>query len=108
MKSNEEPKKTFEKFKSDNYSNGEMFNILFRGDFRNVKQYVDNIVQQVHVQAPSPETEIEQLTKSLQTKFSKNEEYYGDYKAVIFIGRSFFIRKQHFYYGVTFGSTILI
>jgi hypothetical protein len=81
MKNNEEPKKTFGKFQSDNYSSEDMFNIDFGGDFHNVKQYVDNIVQQVHVQAPSPETEIEQLIKSLQTNrllLNKYREVFED------------------------------
>ena len=67
MKTYEEPKKTLENLQSDNYSRGDMSNIDFGGDFHNVKHYVDSIVQQVHVQAPSPETDIEQLIKSLQT-----------------------------------------
>ena len=67
MKSNEEPKRSFGKFQSDNYSSGDMFNGDFGGNFHKVKQYVDNIMQQVHVQAPSPETDIEQLIKSLRT-----------------------------------------
>ena len=81
MKNNEEPKKTFGKFQSDNYSNGDMFNIDFGGNFHNVKQYVGNIVQQVHVQPPSPETEIEQLIKSLQTNrllLNKYREVFED------------------------------
>ena len=67
MKTNEEPKKTLEKFQSNNYLRGDMSNIDFGGDFHNVKQYVDSMVEQVHVQAPSPETDIEKLIKSLQT-----------------------------------------
>jgi hypothetical protein len=67
MKRSEEPKKTFGKIQSDNHSSGDMSNIDFGGDFHHVKQYVDNIVKQVHVQTPSPETDIEQLIKSLQT-----------------------------------------
>jgi len=81
MKSNEEPKKTVVKFQSDNYSSGDMFNGDFGGDFHKVKQYVDNIMQQVHVQAPSPETEIEQLIKSLQTNrllLNKYREVFED------------------------------
>ena len=67
MKSNKEPKKTFEKFQSDNYVSGDVSKIELSNDLKNVKQYVDSIVQQVHVQAPSPETDIEQLIKSLKT-----------------------------------------
>lgn len=81
MKSNEEPKKIFGKLQSGNYSSGDMFNIDFGGDFHDIKQYVDNIVQQVHVQAPSPETEIEQLIKSLQTNrllLNKYREVFED------------------------------
>jgi len=81
MKINDEPKKTFGKVQSDNYSSGDMFNIDFDGDIHNVKQYVDNIVQQVHVQSPSPETEIEHLIKSLQTNrllLNKHREVFED------------------------------
>ena len=81
MKSNEEPKKSFEKFQSDSYLNGDISNIDFGNDFNHVKQYVDNIVQQVHVQAPSPEISIEQLIKSLQTNrllLSKYREVFED------------------------------
>ena len=67
MKTSREQKKTLESFQSDNYSSENMSNIKFGGDFHNVKHYVDSMVQQVHVQAPSPETDIEQLIKSLQT-----------------------------------------
>jgi hypothetical protein len=67
MKTNEEPIKTLEKFQSDNYSRENMPSIDFGSDLANVKQYVDSMVEQVHVQAPSPETDIEQLIKSLQT-----------------------------------------
>jgi len=81
MKSNEEPKRSFGKFQSDNYSSGDMFNGDFGGNFHKVKQYVDNIMQQVHVQAPSPETDIEQLIKSLQTNrllLNKYREVFED------------------------------
>jgi hypothetical protein len=81
MKTNREPKKTLEKFQSDNYSSEDMSNINFGGDFHNVKHYVDSIVQQVHVQALSPETDIEQLIKSLQTNrllFNKYREVFED------------------------------
>jgi len=81
MKTNREPKKTLEKFQSDNYSSEDMSNINFGGDFHNVKHYVDSIVQQVHVQAPSPETDIEQLIKSLQTNrllLNKYREVFED------------------------------
>jgi hypothetical protein len=78
MKSNEEPKKTFGKFQSDNYSREDMSNIHFGGDFHSVKYYVDSMVQQLHVQAPSPETDIEQLIKSLQT----NRLLLGKYREV--------------------------
>ena len=81
MKTNREPKKTLEKFQSDSYSREDMSDINFGGDFHNVKHYVDSILQQVHVQAPSPETDIEQLTKSLQTNrllLSKYREKFED------------------------------
>ena len=81
MKTNREPKKTLEKFQSDNYSSEDMSNINFGGDFHNVKHYVDSIVQQVHVQVPSPETDIEQLIKSLQTNrllLNKYREVFED------------------------------
>ena len=61
MKTYEEPVNTLEKFQSDNYSRENMPSIDFGSDLANVKQYVDSIVEQVHVQAPSPESDIEQL-----------------------------------------------
>jgi hypothetical protein len=81
MKTIREQKKTLESFQSDNYSSENMSNIKFGGDFHNVKHYVDSMVQQVHVQAPSPETDIEQLIKSLQTNrllLSKYKEVFED------------------------------
>ena len=81
MKTNGEPKKTLKKFQSDNYSREDMSNINLGGYFHNVKHYVDSIVQQVHVQAPSPETDIEQLIKSLQTNrllLNKYREVFED------------------------------
>ena len=81
MRTNRESKKILEKFQSGNYSSGDMLNGDFGGNFHKVKQYVDNIMQQVHVQAPSPETEIEQLIKSLQTNrvlLNKYREIFED------------------------------
>ena len=81
MNRSEEPNKTLGKFQSVNHSSGDMSNIDFGGDFHHVKQYVDNIVNQVQVQAPSPETNIEQLIKSLQTNrmlLSKYREAFED------------------------------
>ena len=75
MKTNVEPIKTLEKFQQDNYSRVDMSNIAYGSDFHNIKQYVDSLVQQVHVQAPSPETDIEQLIKSLQTNRSLLSKY---------------------------------
>jgi hypothetical protein len=75
MKTNEEPIKTFERFQQNNYSKVDMLDIAFDDDFHNVKQYVDSLVQQVHVQAPSPETDIKQLIKSLQTNRSLLSKY---------------------------------
>ena len=81
MRTNRELKKTLEKFQSDNFSKGDMSNIDFDNDFHNVKKYVGNVMQQVHVQAPSPETEIDQLIKSLQTNrllLNKYREVFED------------------------------
>ena len=81
MRTNREPKKILEKFQSDNFSRENMSNIDFGNGLHNVKHYVDSIVQQVHVQAPSPETDIEQLIKSLQTNrllLNKYREVFED------------------------------
>ena len=78
MKTNGKPKKTSEELHSDICYREDMSNIDFGGDFHNVKKYVDSIVQQVNVQAPSPETDIEQLTKSLET----NRLLLGKYREI--------------------------
>jgi len=73
MKDNSsEEKEINNKSQSENISGGDMVNIDFDGE---IKQYVDNLVQQIYVQAPPPETEIEHLINSLKTNRKLLKKY---------------------------------